>query len=135
MSRRMEIVQPDGWAKPRGYSNGILVEGGRTLYISGQVAFDAKCKMVGVGCLVTQFEQTLRNIASVVATAGGSLKDVVKMSLFVTDKVAYKAAGKEIGAIYRAAFGDHYPVMSLFEIADFYDEDVLIEIESIAVLP
>ena len=134
MTRKMEIIQPEGWDKPIGYSNGILVEGGRTLYIAGQVAFDEKAQVVGVGDLVAQFEQVLRNIRAVCETAGGSLQDVVKMTIFVGDKDDYLAKVKEIGAVYRAYFGNHYPVMALVEISRFYEQDVMLEIESVAVL-
>ncbi len=133
---RFQIVNPKSWKKPIGYSNAILVkEPGRTLYLGGQVAFDEKLKVVGKGDIVGQFEQVMKNIAAVLEEVGGTTRDIVKMTIFVQDRDDYIAHAKEIGVSYRWHFGDHYPAMTLVEIARFYEEDVLLEIESIAVLP
>ena len=131
---RHQIVNPPEWAPPVGYANGIVSAGGRTLWIAGQVAFDAAGQVVGKGDLVTQFEQVLSNIQAVVSCAGGTLQDLVKMTIYVQDRDDYRRRVKEIGAIYRRFFDRHFPAMALVEIARFYEDDVLVEIESVAVL-
>lgn len=133
--KRLEIINPKSWKKPVGYSNAILVHRpGKTLYLGGQVAFDEKFNVVGQGDVVKQFEQVMKNIGTVLEAAGGTTKDIVKMTIFVKDKDDYIAHAKEIGVSYRWHFGDHYPAMTLVEISRFYEPEVLIEIESIAVL-
>ncbi|MCB9832696.1 MAG: RidA family protein [Planctomycetes bacterium] len=133
--KRLEVINPKGWRKPIGYSNAILVHHpGKTLYLGGQVAFDENCEVVAKGDLVGQFEQVMKNITKVLETAGGSTRDIVKMTIFVQDRDEYQRQAKAIGTSYRWHFGDHYPAMTLVEISRFYEQDVLIEIESIAVL-
>jgi enamine deaminase RidA (YjgF/YER057c/UK114 family) len=129
-----DIVNPAAWSKPVGYSNGIVAEG-KFLFLGGQVAFDAEAKVVGEGDLVRQFEQTLSNLDTVCREAGTSLDRMLKLTIFVQDRDEYKARGKELGAIYRQFFGRHYPAMTLVEVARFYETEVLIEIEGIALLP
>ncbi len=127
-------INPPKWKKPIGYSNAIKTTGGSTVYLAGQVAFDKDFNVVGKGDLVAQFEQVMKNLATVMETAGGSLQDIVKLTIFVADKDDYIAKQKEIGSSYRWHFGKHYPAMTLVEISRFYEEDVLLEIEGIAVL-
>lgn len=128
------IINPPHWKKPIGYSNAVLAEGGKTLYLGGQVAFNENAEVVGVGDLVAQFRQTLSNLKTVCETAGGRLDQVVKLTIFVADKDDYIKKGKDLGAIYREYFGRHYPAMTLVEISRFYEPGVLLEIEGIAVI-
>lgn len=129
-----EFVNPPGWAPPVGYSNGVKAEG-KFLFLGGQVAFDAEARVVGPGDLVAQFEQTLANLQTVCEEAGTSLDRMLKMTIFVQDRDDYRRKGKELGAIYRRFFGRHFPAMTLVEVARFYETEVLIEIEGIALLP
>lgn len=130
----IEIINPEEWKPPVGYSNAIAARGERTLYLGGQVAFDEKAVVVGVGDLVAQFRKTIENLETVVRAAGGTLENIVKLTIFVQDRDDYKAHGRELGAAYRERFGKHFPAMTLVEVARFYETDVLIEIEGIAVL-
>jgi enamine deaminase RidA (YjgF/YER057c/UK114 family) len=126
---------PPTLAKPSGFSHGIVTQGGRTLYIAGQTAMDASGKIVASPPdMVGQFRQVLSNIKTVIDAAGGQMTDIVKMTIFVTDKAAYQLNLKEIGKIYQSYFGKHYPVMALIEIKSLWDEEAMIEIESVAVL-
>ncbi|MFT7618133.1 MAG: enamine deaminase RidA (YjgF/YER057c/UK114 family) [Planctomycetota bacterium] len=129
----MKIINPKKWQKPVGYSNAIKTDGGNTVYLGGQVAFDSDLKVIGKGDLVAQFEQVMKNLATVMEEAGGSLRDIVKLTIFVKDRDDYIKHGKAIGSSYRWHFGDHYPAMTLVEISRFYEEGVLLEIEGIAV--
>jgi enamine deaminase RidA (YjgF/YER057c/UK114 family) len=112
----------------------MRAQGGTTLYVAGQLAWDADRRMVGVGDIVRQFEQTLVNFQAVVTAGGATLRDVAKLNLYVLDKQDYFAKAKAIGAVYRRFFGDHYPAMTLVEVRDLAEKDQLIEVEGVAVV-
>jgi enamine deaminase RidA (YjgF/YER057c/UK114 family) len=128
------IVNPAALAKPSGYANGILTEGGRLLFLAGQTGMDASGAIANPGDLVAQFEQALANLKVVVDEAGGAMTDIVKLTIFVTDKAAYKANLKPIGEVYRSFFGRYYPAMTLVEVKSLFDDTALVEIEGLAVI-
>ncbi|MBF6568908.1 MAG: RidA family protein [Candidatus Binataceae bacterium] len=128
------LINPASLPPPRGYNNGILVSGGRTLFMAGQDASGADGKIVAPGDLVAQFEQVMRNLTAVAEEAGGKAGDIVKLTIFVRSREQYIARLKELGRIFRAWFGDYYPAMALFEVSGFFQSDALIEIEGIAVI-
>jgi enamine deaminase RidA (YjgF/YER057c/UK114 family) len=133
---KIESVDPAGWARPKGYSNAIQVRGAQSfLFVSGQIAWDAKQQLVGRGDLPAQFAQALRNVVAVVKTAGGWPEHIVRMTVYVTDKKQYLAHTKEIGAAWREIIGKHYPAMSLVQVADLLEPGALIEIEATAAMP
>jgi enamine deaminase RidA (YjgF/YER057c/UK114 family) len=136
MAKLVQPVNPPSLARPAGYSHGIEVQGGKTLYVAGQVAFDKDGKLVGAGDLVAQFRQICQNLKAVLLARAGQLNDIVKLTIFVLDKSAYKTRAKEIGAVYREFFGRHYPAMTLLEVKGLYDDDqgCLMEIEAVAVV-
>ena len=136
MAKVVHPVNPPSLAKPAGYSHGIEVQGAKTLYIAGQVAFDTEGYLVGTGDIVGQFRQICENLKAVLLARAGQLSDIVKMTIFVLDKRAYKSRAREIGAVYRQYFGRHYPAMTLVEVQGLYDDDqgCLIEIEAVAVV-
>jgi len=128
-------VRPDAWKPARGYENGILVEsGGRTLYVAGQVAWNADQEIVGEDNMAKQFVQALDNVLAIVAEAGGQAEEIVRMTVYVTDKDAYIAATRAIGEAWRDRIGPHYPAMSLVEVAALLEEGALVEIEATAVI-
>jgi enamine deaminase RidA (YjgF/YER057c/UK114 family) len=129
-----EIVNPPALAPPRGFNHGILVSGGRLLFLAGQDASDAQGRIVAPGDLIAQFEQVLSNLGAVVEAAGGTMRDIVKLNIFVADRNAYRAAHKPLGQLFRAYFGDYYPALALFEVSSFYQDDALIEMEGFAVI-
>ena len=129
-----KIITPQTLAPPRGFSHGILVTGGRLLFLAGQDASGPDRRIVSRGDLIGQFEQVLRNLGTVVDAAGGTLQDVVKLNIFVLDRTAYRANRKRLGEVFRAYFGGYYPAMALFEVSGFYQDDALIEMEGIAVI-
>jgi enamine deaminase RidA (YjgF/YER057c/UK114 family) len=130
----LTILQPAGMPRPSGYSYGVGARGGTTLYIAGQIAWDADRRMVGVGDVVRQFEQTLANFQTVLEAGGGTPRDVVKLTIYVLDKADYFAKAKALGAVYRRFFGDHYPAMTLVEVKGLAEKDQLLEIEGVAVV-
>ncbi|HEU5090823.1 MAG TPA: RidA family protein [Roseiflexaceae bacterium] len=128
------IVNPPTLAPPRGFNHGIITDGGRLLFLAGQDASDAEGQIVAPGDLLAQFEQVLRNLHAVVEAGGGTMQDIVKLTVFVADRDAYRAQLKPLGRIFRTFFGDYYPAMALFEVSNFFQDDALIEIEGLAVI-
>jgi enamine deaminase RidA (YjgF/YER057c/UK114 family) len=127
------IINPPSLARPSGFSHGILVTGGRMLFLAGQTGTTAEGKLVAGG-LVEQYEQALRNLHAVVAEAGGTMQDIVKINLFVKDRDDYLAQLKALGKVHQAFFGKYYPATALLEISRFFLDGILVEIEGIAVI-
>ena len=136
MPKLMTAVNPPSLAKPAGYSHAWEVQGGKTLYISGQVAFDKDGAVVGKGDLVAQFRQICENLKNLLLARGGQLNDIVKLTFYVLSKAEYKAKTREIGVVYREYFGKHFPAMTLVEVKGLYDEDqgCVIEVEAVAII-
>jgi enamine deaminase RidA (YjgF/YER057c/UK114 family) len=129
-----KIINPPNLAPPRGFNHGILASGGRMLFLAGQDASDAGGQIVAPGSMVGQFAQVLHNLRAVVEAAGGTMQDIVKLTIFVADRDDYRANLKPLGALFRQHFGDYYPAMALFEVSNFFQDDALIEIEGFAVI-
>src|SRR5262245_30183631 len=134
MPKLTSAVNPSTLTKPLGYSHGWEVQGGKTLYIAGQVAVDKDGAVVGKGDLVAQFRQVCENLKALVVSRGGQMNDIVKLTIFVLSKADYKAKVREIGGVYRDYFGKHFPAMTLVEVKSLYDDDCAIEIEGVAVI-
>ena len=134
MPKLAMAVNPPALAKPAGYSHGFEVQGGKTLYISGQVATDKAGTVVGKGDLVAQFRQVCENLKALVVARGGQMNDIVKLTMYVLSKADYKAKAKDIGLVYREYFSRHFPAMTLVEVKGLYDDDCAIEIEGVAVV-
>jgi len=128
----VRFIEVPGWPKPRGYANGALVTGRRTLYVAGQVGWNERQEMAPG--FVAQFAQALDNVLAVVRAAGGGPEDVVKMTVYVTDLAAYRASPRELGAAWRERFGKHFPAMALVGVAGLVEEGALLEIETVAAL-
>jgi enamine deaminase RidA (YjgF/YER057c/UK114 family) len=131
---KKQIINPPNLPRPRGFSHGVLTSGGRILFMAGQDASGADGKIVAPDDLVAQFEQVMRNLKSVAETAGGSTSDIVKLNIFVKSRGDYTARLKELGRIHRSYFGNYYPAMALFEVANFFQREALVEIEGIAMI-
>ncbi len=129
-----QIILPEGWPIPKGYSNGILAEKGRVLFLAGQVGWNAEEKFASEQ-LAPQFEQALKNILAIVTKAGGKAEDICKMTCFCKDREQYLASRKELGKIWKEIIGNHYPCMSMIFIVDLLDHPAVIEIEATAVIP
>ncbi len=130
----MKILQPPGWAKPRGYSNGIAVKGGTTVYIAGQVGFNSQ-GLFEEKTFQGQFRQTLKNILAVLAEAGGRPEHIVRMTWYIVDKREYLGAIKEVGIAYRELIGRHYPAMAVVQVVALVEDEARVEIETTAVIP
>jgi enamine deaminase RidA (YjgF/YER057c/UK114 family) len=129
----MDILQPPGWKRPRGYSNGIAASG-RTVFVAGQVGWNAEEKFE-TDDFAGQFTQALRNIAAVLAEAGAKPEHVTRFTIYMTSKREYYASLKQIGDGYRAVFGKHYPTMTAVEVSALMEDRAKLEIEATAVVP
>jgi enamine deaminase RidA (YjgF/YER057c/UK114 family) len=127
------FINPASLGAPRGYSNGVLTEGGRLLFIAGQIAWTQEQRIVSDD-LVAQFDRALANVITVVTAAGGKPDQIARLILYVTDKNDYQQHAKEIGERYRAHMGKHFPAMVLVEVKSLLDDAAMIEIEGLAVL-
>ncbi len=127
------IINPPALARPSGFSHGVLVTGGRILFLAGQTGTNAEGQLVASD-LVGQYEQTLRNLQAVVEAAGGTMQDIVKINMFVKDRDDYLANLKPMGKVHQAFFGKYYPATALFEISRFFQDGILIEIEGVAMI-
>ena len=130
----MQTLLPEGWAKPVGYVNGIAADAGRTVFIAGQVGWDAQQKFHSED-IAAQFDQALANVLAVLAEAGGESRHICRMTAYCCDKPAYLAARRELGSIWRRRMGSHYPAMSMIFVSDLLDSPGKIELEATAVVP
>jgi enamine deaminase RidA (YjgF/YER057c/UK114 family) len=130
MSR--EILQPAGWARPRGYANGIATEG-RQVFVAGQIGWDAEQRFVSDD-FAAQVRQALANVVAVLACAGARPEHLVRMTWYVTSRDEYNASLAEIGAAWRELIGRNYPAMSVVVVAGLLEPRARVEIEATAVM-
>lgn len=130
----MQVLLPRDWAPPIGYANGIAVAPGRIVFIAGQVGWDEAQRFHSAD-IVPQFEQALKNVLAILAEAGGKPEHICRMTAYCCDKPAYLAARAQLGKIWRALMGKHYPAMSMIFVSDLLDSPGKIELEATAVVP
>jgi len=130
MSR--EILQPPGWARPRGYANGVAAAG-RLVFVAGQIGWDAEQRFVSDD-FASQVRQALANVVAVLACAGAKPEHLVRMTWYVTSRDEYNAALAEIGAAYRELIGRNFPAMSVVVVAGLLEPRAKVEIEATAVV-
>ena len=128
-----EILQPEGWAKPKGYANGIAATG-RHVFVAGQIGWNSQC-VFEARDFVGQFRQALENVVAVLAEAGADPKHVTTMTWFVTDKAAYLQHTRAIGVIWREIMGRAYPAMAVIQVVALIEDAAQIEIQAQAVVP
>ena len=128
----MKHLLPDGWPRPKGYSNGVLADG-RQVHVAGMVGWDETGKFAPG--FAGQFEQVLENTAAVLAEAEAGPEHMVRMTWYVTDLDAYRNNLAEIGAAYRRIMGRNYPAMAVVGVSGLVEREALIEIETTAVIP
>jgi enamine deaminase RidA (YjgF/YER057c/UK114 family) len=129
----IEVLQPQGWARPRGYSNGMVAQG-RQIYVAGQVGWDGNGRFASPR-LADQVRQALMNIVAILAEAGGAPAHVVRLTWYVTSREEYYEQLSDIGAAYRAVLGKHFPTMSVVQVVALMEKEARVEIEATAVLP
>src|SRR5690348_967177 len=104
------VLQPPGWAAPRGYANGVSVSG-RQVFVAGQIGWNAQSQFESDD-LVAQVRQALLNVRAVLEAGDASPEHIVRMTWYVTDRAEYLARGREIGAVYREVIGSYAVAMS-----------------------
>lgn len=129
----MDILQPPGWPRPRGYSNGVAASG-RQVFVSGMIGWNADGRFESDD-FALQARQALLNIVAVLREAGAEPAHIVRMTWYVVDKREYLAASTELGAAYREIIGKHYPAMTAVEVRALIEDRARVEIEVTAVLP
>ncbi len=129
----MDFLQPPGWARPRGYANGVAASG-RSVHVSGMIGWDGQ-GVFHTDDFAGQVRQTLENVVAVLAEAGAGPEHIVRMTWYVLDKQEYLAAHKEVGQAYRDVIGRHFPAMTAVQVAGLIEERARVEIEVTAVLP
>lgn len=129
----MQILQPPGWPRPKGYANGIAADG-RLVLVAGQIGWDETGTIVSDD-LVDQFRQTLVNTLAVLREAEAGPEHVARMTWYITDKQDYLARARELGEVWRALMGRHYPAMAVVEVKGLIEDRAKVEIETTAVVP
>ncbi len=150
-----EVRNPEALGRPRGWNNGMLAPaGGRVLFVAGQIGVGGEAGEAGVAGgakkgvgaeagagaeaaaeFAAQFGAALANVLCVVEEAGGTVADVGRLTIYVTDMDAYRGSLAQVGAVYRAVFGKHFPAMALVGVTGLVDPRAVVEIEATAVIP
>lgn len=128
-----EILQPEGWSKPIGYSNGIAATG-RLVFVAGQIGWNPATGEFETDDFAAQTAQALRNVAAVLWEAGAEPRHVVRMTWYITDKAAYLAARKEIGQAWKEVMGRNFPAMAVVVVSALIEDRAKVEIEATAVV-
>jgi enamine deaminase RidA (YjgF/YER057c/UK114 family) len=129
----MNLLQPPGWAPAKGYANGVSARGTQ-IYVGGQIGWNAQ-QQFETDDFIAQTEQTLRNVAAVLAAGGAGPEHMVRMTWYVLDRVEYNARLKELGAVYREVMGRNFPAMTCVQVAGLMETRAKVEIEVTAVVP
>lgn len=127
------IVEPAEWQRPKGYSAAVAARG-EHLFLAGQIGWDAAGTIVSDD-FAEQTAQALRNVATILRAAGALPEHIVRMSWYVLDRAEYHAARPQIGLQYRAILGQHYPAMTLVQVAGLLEDRAKVEIEVTALIP
>jgi enamine deaminase RidA (YjgF/YER057c/UK114 family) len=128
-------INPESLGAPSGYSNGLLADAnGKLLFIAGQIAWNEAQRIVSDD-FVEQFDRALENVMAVVSAAGAKPEHIVRLVIYVTDKLEYRARTREVGERYRKHLGKHFPAMALVEVKGLLDDAAKVEIEGMALIP
>ena len=129
----MKILQPDGWPRPKGYSNGISAKG-RMIFTAGVVGWDEHQSFPEY-TVHGQFAQAIRNTLAILKEDGAGPEHIVRMTCYILDRAEYLRSADEIGVTWRELMGNHYPAMAMVEVKGLIESAAKIEIETTAVVP
>lgn len=130
---RHPLINPEGMPPPIGFSHGALAGDGRALHIAGQTGHHPDLSIDND--LVAQFDTACASVARVIEEAGGTVTDLVSLTIYTTDVDGYRNRLDEIGQAYRRVFGKHFPPMALIGVAELFDPDSMVELVGVAVVP
>jgi len=129
----MTILQPPGWARAKGFSNGIAAKG-TLVFIAGQIGWTGQGKWEARD-FAGQFRQALQNIIAVLKEAQGKPEHIVRLTWYVLDRQEYLSALKPVGEAYRELMGKHFPTMAVVQVGGLVEPEARLEIEATAVIP
>jgi enamine deaminase RidA (YjgF/YER057c/UK114 family) len=129
-----ETLQPKGWQRPSGYSNGVLAQG-RQIFVAGQIGWDSRTGRITSPRLAEQVGQALHNVVAILAEGGARPEHVVRMTWYLTSRTEYLTELQAIGAAYREVMGRHFPAMTAVEVGALIEMQAKVEIEATAVVP
>ena len=128
-----QVLQPEGWATPRGYANGIAARGTQ-VFVGGQIGWNA-AQQFESDDFIDQCRQTLRNVLAVLREAGAGPEHMARMTWYVVSRDEYNSRLKELGTVYREVIGKHFPAMTCVQVAALMEARARVEIEVTAVVP
>ena len=125
------MLQPAGWLRPLGYSNGVEARG-RHIFLAGQVGWN-DLAVIEARDLVGQVRQALTNIVTLLAEAGAGPEHITRMTWYLVDKQDYLRHLPEIGLVYREVIGHQFPPLTAVQVQSLMQDNALVEIEVTAV--
>jgi enamine deaminase RidA (YjgF/YER057c/UK114 family) len=129
----ISVLQPAGWAAPKGYANGVAASG-LQVFVAGQIGWNAQCAFDSDD-LVAQVRQALANVKAVLAEAGARPQHITRMTWYLVDKREYLQRAREIGAVFREVIGHYGIAMTAVQVAGLIEDRAQVEIEVTAVVP
>ena len=126
-------LQPENWARPAGYANGVVARG-RTIFVAGQVGWNAENRFESDD-LVAQIAQAIRNIVAVLACDGAGPQHVTNLVWYFIDKREYVSRLSEVGKVYREIMGKNFPAMTAVQVSALIEDRAKVEIQATAVVP
>jgi enamine deaminase RidA (YjgF/YER057c/UK114 family) len=129
----MKILLPTGWPRPKGYANGISASG-RMIFTAGIIGCNEE-EVVTSYRFEDQFGMALSNILTILAEDGAGPEHIVRMTIYVTDKVEYLSRRDDLAPVWKAIMGSHYPAIALVEVKGLVNSAAKVEIEATAVVP
>jgi enamine deaminase RidA (YjgF/YER057c/UK114 family) len=129
----LQRVNPPSLAKPSGFSHAVVADGGRVVFLAGQVALGADGAIVG-GTVAEQFERALANLLEALRAAGGSPGDLASLTVYAVDLADYRAQAREIGQAWQRLAGREYPAMAAIGVSRLWDPAALVELQGHAVI-
>jgi enamine deaminase RidA (YjgF/YER057c/UK114 family) len=126
------FINPEGMHRPTGYTHVVEVTAGRPVYISGQVALDGAGELVGPGDVAAQARQVFENLQAALGSVGAGFEQVVKLTFYLVDATQMPAV-REV----RDRYVDtaRPPASTAVEVRRLVRDDLLVEVEAVAVLP
>ena len=128
-----KVLQPEGWAKPVGYANGVSARG-RTVFVGGQIGWNAQSRFE-TDDFVEQVRLALQNVVAVLREAEARPEHITSMTWYFVDKSEYLANLKALGKVYREVIGRTYPAMAAVQVVSLVEDRARVEIQAIAVVP
>jgi enamine deaminase RidA (YjgF/YER057c/UK114 family) len=130
-----QAILPEGWSRPRGFSQAVSAKATTTIRVSGQIARAGEGPVAAGLSLGEQWRLALSNVLAVVRAGGGEIGNIVMLRAYVTDMAEFQAGGAQVGEAWAATLGRHFPAMTLVGVTGLIDPNARVEIEAEAVLP